>query len=118
MLTERQFTTTLLPDGTSIDDLVSIDERWVAARVMTDPDLYGDGLDKRALGLKRARTTNYQGLIFATWNPQAPDLADHFSTMDFYYRIVFGLTDGGFEVAGPPLRWVENTNWKFAAENL
>src|SRR5207253_1159249 len=40
MLTERQFTTTLLPDGTSIDDLVSIDERWVAARVMTDPDLY------------------------------------------------------------------------------
>jgi nitrite reductase/ring-hydroxylating ferredoxin subunit len=79
---------------------------------------YPGGLDKSALGLKEARSTVYHGLIFATWDEEVPALSEHFSTMDFYYKILFGLTDNGFEVAGPPLRWVENTNWKFAAENL
>src|SRR5581483_9037169 len=52
------------------------------------------------------------------WDPAAPSLEERFATMGFYYDMLFGLTDNGLEVTGPPLRWVENTNWKFASDNL
>lgn len=79
---------------------------------------FPDGIDKAALGLPRARSGVYHGMVFATWNEHAPSLAERFADMDFYYRMFFGLLDNGFEVAGPPLRWVEHSNWKFPAENL
>jgi PAH dioxygenase large subunit len=86
--------------------------------VPAEKHAYPGGLDRTALGLKRARVGVAHGLVFATWNENAPSLEEHYGAMDFYYKMFFGLTDNGFEVAGPPLRWVENSNWKFPTENL
>jgi hypothetical protein len=38
--------------------------------------------------------------------------------MAFYYELMLGLTDNGFEVAGPPQRWLVPANWKVASENF
>lgn len=80
--------------------------------------IFGDELDKSSLGLRRARVETFHGLIFATWNAGGPSLEEYLGDMAFYYELMFGLTDNGFEVAGPPHRWVIPANWKIAAENF
>jgi phenylpropionate dioxygenase-like ring-hydroxylating dioxygenase large terminal subunit len=86
--------------------------------VTAEREALGDRLDKSQYGLQEARVGVYHGMIFANWDQAAPSLEERFATMGFYYDMLFGLTDGGLEVTGPPLRWVENTNWKFASDNL
>lgn len=73
-------------------------------------------LDKSQLGLTEARVSVFHGLIFATWNPEAPSLIEYLGDMAFYYDLVFGLSE--MEVVGPPQRWVVKMNWKLAAENF
>ncbi len=80
--------------------------------------IFGDELDKGPLGLRRARVENFHGLIFATWNIDGPSLREYLGDMAFYYELMLGLTDSGFEVAGPPQRWIVPANWKVASENF
>jgi len=80
--------------------------------------VYGDRLDKAEFSLSRARVGVLHGLIFATWNHDGPSLDEYLGDMAFYYDLVFGLTENGMEVAGPPHRWVVPANWKLAAENF
>ncbi|UXA05398.1 Rieske 2Fe-2S domain-containing protein [Mycobacterium sp. SMC-2] len=80
--------------------------------------IFGDGLDKGPLGLRRARVESFHGLIFATWNIDGPSLREYLGDMAFYYELMLGLTDGGFKVAGPPQRWIVPANWKLASENF
>ena len=80
--------------------------------------IFGDTLDKGPLGLRHARVESLHGLIFATWNHDGPSLPEYLGDMAFYYELMFGLTDSGFEVAGPPQRWVVPANWKLASENF
>ncbi len=49
------------------------------------------GLDKRQWGARQARVETYRGLIFATWNEDAPSLGDRM--VSFYAG-----TPSGFEV--------------------
>jgi hypothetical protein len=86
--------------------------------VTVEREAFGGRINKAELGLKEARVATYHGLIFATWNADGPSLEDRLGDMRFYYDMVFGLTDNGLEVAGPPIRWVERANWKFASDNL
>jgi phenylpropionate dioxygenase-like ring-hydroxylating dioxygenase large terminal subunit len=86
--------------------------------VPAEREMYGRQLDRKKLGLKNARVGVYHNLIFATWNPDAPDLLTSLGDMAFYLDLVFGLTDGGLEVLGSPQRWVVDANWKFAADNF
>ena len=85
--------------------------------VMGERVVYGDRLDKSKLGLKRARVGNYHGLLFATWNEDAPSLEDHLGPFRYYLDLLFGLPDNGMEVIGPPQRWIIPCNWKFGADN-
>jgi phenylpropionate dioxygenase-like ring-hydroxylating dioxygenase large terminal subunit len=80
--------------------------------------IFGDQLDKGPLGLRHARVESFHGLIFATWNINGPSLREYLGDMAFYYELMFGLTDSGFEVAGPPQRWIVPANWKVASENF
>lgn len=80
---------------------------------------YGKDFDKGKHGLKKARVGVSHGLVFATWNEDAPSLEEHIGeTMAFYYDLIFNLTDDGMEVAGPPQRWTVKANWKIASENF
>jgi phenylpropionate dioxygenase-like ring-hydroxylating dioxygenase large terminal subunit len=86
--------------------------------VTAERDAFTERVDKGSLGLADARVGVYHGLVFANWDPSAPTLEERLDTMGFYYDMLFGLTDSGLEVAGPPLRWVEDANWKLAVDNL
>jgi phenylpropionate dioxygenase-like ring-hydroxylating dioxygenase large terminal subunit len=92
-----------------------------AGRLLTTgfDDFYAGKLDKEASGLKPvAQTDTHGGLIFATFDPQAPSLADYLGDARFYLDTYFNRTPGGMVVLSPPQRWVVQANWKMGALNF
>jgi phenylpropionate dioxygenase-like ring-hydroxylating dioxygenase large terminal subunit len=83
-------------------------------------DVYGrDGLDKSQLSLfAPARVDTAYGMVFATWDPDAPTLADYLGDIDWYLKCVFDKYEGGLEVVGTPVRNIVRANWKTEGENL
>lgn len=81
---------------------------------------YGPGeLEKAELGLiPAAKMASRAGLIFATWDPDAPSLEEYLGDMAFYLDVLFSRTDGGVEVIGVPQVWEVDTAWKFATDNF
>ena len=78
---------------------------------------YGE-LDVDKLGLiSVAQIETYAGLIFATWDPEAPDLKDWLGDMRWYLDIWLNRRDSGTEVIGPD-KWIIPTNWKLPADNF
>lgn len=82
-------------------------------------DFYQGKLDMAANGMREvAQLDTHGGLIFATWDEDAPSLSDYLGDMKFYLDIYFNRTPGGMEVLAPPQRWVVDTNWKMGALNF
>ena len=76
------------------------------------------GLERQKWGLiPVAQIDSYRGLIFATFDPDAPALKDYLGEMAWYLDILFDRREGGTEVSGPH-RWVLDANWKTSAENF
>jgi phenylpropionate dioxygenase-like ring-hydroxylating dioxygenase large terminal subunit len=76
------------------------------------------GLERENWGLiSAAQIDSYKGLIFATFDPQAPSLPQYLGHMAWYLDILFDRRQGGTEVSGPH-RWLVEANWKTAAENF
>jgi nitrite reductase/ring-hydroxylating ferredoxin subunit len=80
-------------------------------------EAYQGKLDKGQLGLLAARVETCQGLIFATWDRDAGSLDAYLGRMKSILDALVGRL-GGMEVAGPPMRWVAEANWKPAAANF
>ena len=78
--------------------------------------MHGSMLEKSELGLKRARSTLYGGLIFATWDIEGPSFDEFLGDAKWYYDMLFLRSDKGMEVLGPPQRFIVNANWKTAGE--
>jgi PAH dioxygenase large subunit len=80
---------------------------------------YGAGeLDRDALGLiPVARLGTYHGLVFGTWDPNAPSLDEWLGDMRWYMDIIFGRT-GEIEFVGVPQIWEVDCSWKFATDNF
>ncbi|MGE0056580.1 MAG: aromatic ring-hydroxylating dioxygenase subunit alpha [Dehalococcoidia bacterium] len=79
---------------------------------------YG-GLDLKDWGLYPvAQLDTYQGLIFATFDAEAPPLLDYLGDFTWYIDSWLDRREGGSEVVGHVRRWVLDTNWKVAAENF
>jgi phenylpropionate dioxygenase-like ring-hydroxylating dioxygenase large terminal subunit len=75
-------------------------------------------LDRERWGLiPVAQIDSYKGLIFATFDPEAPTLLEYLGDMGWYLDILLDRREGGTEVSGPH-RWVVAANWKTAAENF
>jgi phenylpropionate dioxygenase-like ring-hydroxylating dioxygenase large terminal subunit len=64
-----------------------------------------------------AQIDSYKGLIFATFDPDAPSLREYLGDMAWYLDILIDRREGGTEVSGPH-RWLLDANWKTAAENF
>ena len=80
-------------------------------------DSFG-GLEREKWGLiPVAQIDSYKGLIFATFDPEAPTLKDYLGDMAWYLDILFDRREGGTEVSGPH-RWLLDANWKTSAENF
>ena len=65
-----------------------------------------------------ARLDSYKGLIFATFDPDAPSLCEYLGEMAWYLDSFFDRRDGGVEVIGGVHKWVVPCNWKLPAENF
>jgi nitrite reductase/ring-hydroxylating ferredoxin subunit len=79
---------------------------------------YGE-LERERWGLiPVAQLDSYRGLIFATFDPQAPPLPDYLGETAWYLDAFFDRREGGVEVIGGVHKWVVPCNWKFPAENF
>lgn len=76
-------------------------------------------LDKSRWGLvPAARVDAIHGLVFASLDPDAPDLLDYLGPLAWYLDIFFGLDSRGVTVLGEPHRWTVGCNWKLPADNF
>ncbi len=79
---------------------------------------YGE-LDRQRWGLiPVAQLDSYKGLLFATFDPEAPPLREYLGEMTWYLDAFFDRREGGIEVIGGVHKWVMPCNWKFPAENF
>lgn len=85
-------------------------------------DAYGSKLRKEDWGLVPvARLANYRGLIFASWDEDAPDFEDYIGEFRYWLNNLADGLDGthaGAEVFAGVLKWRVKANWKFVAENF
>ena len=82
-------------------------------------DAYYDELDIQNMGMAHvAQLDSYKGLIFATFDPEAPPLLDYLGGMTWYLDTFFDRQEGGIEVIGGVHKWVLPSNWKLPAENF
>jgi nitrite reductase/ring-hydroxylating ferredoxin subunit len=86
--------------------------------VPAEREIYGSRLQKDQFGLLEARVEVFAGMVWASWDPEAPTLSDYLGEFKFYLDVAFNRSDSGMEVVGPPQRWVIPANWKFAADQF
>lgn len=68
--------------------------------------------------LEVAQLDTVLGLIFATWNPQAPPLDEQLGDMKYYMEAFLDRDSEGTVVVGGITKWVLKGNWKLAAEQF
>jgi phenylpropionate dioxygenase-like ring-hydroxylating dioxygenase large terminal subunit len=82
-------------------------------------EYYYEELDMERWGLiPVAQIDSYRGLIFATFDPEAPPLLEYLGDINFYLDLCIGRRDGGTEIIGGVHKWVMPCNWKIAADNF
>jgi phenylpropionate dioxygenase-like ring-hydroxylating dioxygenase large terminal subunit len=83
---------------------------------------YQGQLDKAKWGLVRCpRVYDYKGLIFATWDAEAPDFLDYAGDFRAWLDNLsdaFDGTEGATEVFRGVMKWRIKSNWKFVSENF
>ncbi|MDX2277320.1 MAG: aromatic ring-hydroxylating dioxygenase subunit alpha [Hyphomonadaceae bacterium] len=87
--------------------------------VPMEKEAFHGQLDKDKWGLRRVpRLELRYGMIFGTWDENAPSLRDYLGEMDWYLGQFLDRADGGVEFVGGCHKWVIPCNWKFAAEQF
>lgn len=64
-----------------------------------------------------AKLESYKGLLFATWDANAPTLVEFLGHMAWYLDIILDRREGGTEFIGGTQKWTIPCNWKFVADN-
>ncbi len=81
--------------------------------------VYGQEMDKSQWALRKIpKVAAYQGMVFASLNPNAEPLEDFLGNMKWYFDIMLGRSNKGMEVRGVPHRWIVHTNWKISSDNF
>ncbi len=82
-------------------------------------EYYYEELDMEKWGLVPvAQVDTYKGLIFGTFDAEAPPLREYLGDMTFYLDHYLDRREGGTEVLGGVHKWTIRCNWKFPAENF
>lgn len=87
----------------------------------TDGKVYeaDEHFEKAQIGLTPvAQIQSYKGLIFATFDPDAPTLEEFLGDFTFYLDIMLDNDEGGTEFIGGAIKSEIDCNWKFPAENF
>jgi phenylpropionate dioxygenase-like ring-hydroxylating dioxygenase large terminal subunit len=80
--------------------------------------MHGDLRSKDELGLTGARVDVYAGMVFVTFDSEAPSLRDYLGPMTWYWDMMFDRSKSGMTVIGAPQRFTIRANWKCAAEQF
>lgn len=82
-------------------------------------ECYHGELDRAQWGLVPiAQIDTYKGLIFGTFDPEAPPLHDYLGDARWRLDADLDRRAGGTEVVGGVFKWIIPCNWKFAADNF
>jgi nitrite reductase/ring-hydroxylating ferredoxin subunit len=82
-------------------------------------EAYHDKLQRERWGLVPvAQLDGYKGLLFATFDAEAPPLREYLGEMTWYLDAFFDRREGGVEFIGGMHKWIMPCNWKFPAENF
>jgi 3-phenylpropionate/trans-cinnamate dioxygenase subunit alpha len=82
-------------------------------------EAYYNALEREKWGLIAvAQLESYKGLVFATFDPEAPPLREYLGEMTWYLDLFFDRQEGGIEVVGGLHKWIIPCNWKLPAENF
>lgn len=80
---------------------------------------YPDSFDTKDWGLVEVPLVeSYRGLVFGTWNPQAPTLTESLGQMAWYMDAMLDKDEEGTVVVGGIHKWELAGNWKLAAEQF
>lgn len=83
-------------------------------------DAYGgeEGLRKEDMALLSApRSETYNGMIFASLDPDAPGLEEYLGDFKWYLDFYTRQSEAGLEFMGPQ-RWRVEANWKIGMDNF
>ena len=82
-------------------------------------ELYHEDLDRAQWGLVRCpQVESFHGLIFANWDPTAPDLRTYMGEFAWFLETRVDPQGHGSELNGGVFKWTMDHNWKFAADNF
>jgi phenylpropionate dioxygenase-like ring-hydroxylating dioxygenase large terminal subunit len=81
-------------------------------------NMHGLLRSKEELSLVRGRVDTYTGMVFVTFDENAPSLRDYLGPMTWYWDLMFDRTRRGMTVLGHPQRFIIPANWKSAAEQF
>lgn len=82
-------------------------------------EAYFEELDRSQWGLvETGRIESYKGLVFATWDKQAPSLNEYLGNMTWYLDFIFEGRQNGTELVAGIQKWIMNANWKIACDNF
>ncbi|WP_158888001.1 aromatic ring-hydroxylating oxygenase subunit alpha [Amycolatopsis anabasis] len=96
----------------------SYDNAGTLIHVPREAEGYHDRLDKSGWSLTPVtRVETYRGMIFGTWDAEAPDLIDYLDTARPALDSFLDTLGGDIELVGP-MKWRIAGNWKLPAEGL
>ena len=82
-------------------------------------EVYLEKLDLAAHGLIPVGQIDiYKGLIFATFDANAPSLTDYLGDMAWYLDMVLDRREGGIEFLPGVHKWMLKCNWKLPTDNF
>ncbi len=82
-------------------------------------EAYFEELDRSQWGLvETAQIESYKGLVFATWDRQAPTLVKYLGGMTSELDFLVGRHDSPTQILGGVNKWSLASNWKYPADNF
>lgn len=82
-------------------------------------EVYHGELDIAAHSLVSvAQIDSYKGLVFATFNAEAPTLREYLGDMAWYLDMILDRRAGGVEFMPGTHKWQVKCNWKYPADNF
>ncbi|HZA24874.1 MAG TPA: aromatic ring-hydroxylating dioxygenase subunit alpha, partial [Dehalococcoidia bacterium] len=87
-------------------------------RGVPDEAGYGEGFDKKALGLKPPpRVESYRGFYFVSFNPEIEDLVTYLAGAKEYLDLIVDQTEIGLRMVRGSNKYHIKANWKLLVEN-
>lgn len=87
--------------------------------VPLEEEAYYNKLDKSKFGLiPVAQVSNYKGMVFGNFDPEAPPLEDYLGDMKWYLDVWLDAMPEGTELIGSAQKVEYPVNWKLPVENV